>query len=79
MAAAIGLSPLETASRPFGEVAFVESPRPTVAARERKAVGRTEAVEAIRPRLDGSSPVVLSDHEMMAALGITPIRMGEMD
>jgi hypothetical protein len=28
---------------------------------------------AIRPKLDGTAPVVLSDHEMMQMLGIQPI------
>lgn len=37
------------------------------------------AREAIRPRLDGTRPVVLSDHELMTALGISAIRMAEVD
>lgn len=76
-AAAMGLSPLGTVERPFGTVAYVESPKPTVAARERKAY----AVEPKPVELDGSKVVVLTPDQLAAVLrqkaGV--IRMGEVD
>lgn len=38
-----------------------------------KVVVRMEAVATIRRRADGGAAVVLSDHEMMVALGIKPV------
>jgi hypothetical protein len=63
-------STVATAERTFGTVVFV-SPKPIAEKRgERQASPEREAV---RRRADGTSPVVLSDHEMMKALGIKPV------
>jgi hypothetical protein len=72
VAAAMDLVPTYQAQRPWGMTAYVEGRKASAKASAKRPTSN-EAQDAIRPRLDGGSPVVLSDHEMMAALGIMPV------
>jgi hypothetical protein len=60
-----------TAERPFGTVVFV-GPKPIAARADGRPKSSPEA-DAVRRRADGSHAVVLTDHEMMLALGIKPV------
>lgn len=78
-AEALGLAPTgETKDLgELGQVAYVE---PAPRRKGRRAVAKAtaasrkaDAQDRIRPKLDGGGPVVLSDRDMMDALGIKPI------
>ena len=62
----------ELGDRAYAELTGKRVRRTSAAKPKPKGLDRTVAAD-VRRRADGGSPVVLSDHEMMKALGIAPI------
>lgn len=65
---AMGLAPIGGASRPFGDVRYVEGRTPT-----RKAAPPKVVTPTPRKDVSGGGVVTLTDHDMMARLGILPV------